>query len=400
MRRIVATVLALSMFICVLAGCKKNNDETTAGGKVTEASAGVEVAVATIDDEGNVTVLKNEDGSSLTILGENGEQITLVQDNFLATVLNAAGEIAGIKTSDGYIITAYQSGDSIVIHKNTQGECEIQLTEEYESELTTVLPTPTKKVTTTKHAKKKPTTTKPSVTKNTSTTSIYDKLGIDEEEASKALEDAGIDKDKVDYYSAKILSYMVSKDGYYYTDGDPWQRNFGFNVLYDLAAPFTFMWYDTVRVKFNYEDLDWMIQIWKGQYGFAFIGAEVGVYTKDPERSESHYDCASDENMLGMQMTVFHNGEKLFTRPHGTYWWMTGFIPGVLDSRTSPRSELVMVASIDFKSDEMAILFADGLNNAGFAQTSTILKSKPETYKISGSNVQFVWRYLDQKLAS
>lgn len=398
MKRIAAAVLALSLFVCFLTGCKgKDDDSETAD--VTQASAGVEVPVAAIDEKGAVTVLKNKDGSAISILGENGEQIILTQDNFVSTVTNAAGEVAGIKTADGYIIFASQEGDKLVVLKNSKGECEIQLVEEYEAEQTTSLLTTTKP-TTTKPTVARPTTTRHTTTKRVTTTSIYDRLGIDEEQASKALEDAGIDKDKVDYYSQKIMSYMVSKDGYYYTDGDPWQRNFGFNSLYDLMAPLAFMWYDTVRVKFNYDDLDWMIQLWKGQYGFAFIGAEIGVYTKEPGREENHYDCAADENMLGMTMTLFHYDKKLFTRPHGRYWWMTGFVPGVLDSRTSPRSELTLVGSIDFKSEEMAILFADGLRNAGFEQTTFILKSKSESYRISGKTVEICWRYLDQKLKS
>lgn len=397
MKRIAAAILALSLFVCMLTGCKgkDNNDETQ---HVTQASAGVEVPVAVVDENGAMTVLKNKDGSDISILGENGEKITLTQDNFVSTVSNAAGEVSGIKTADGYIIFASQEGDKLVVLKNPKGECEVQLVEEYEEEQTTELLTTTRPTTT------KPTTTrpkpKPTSTKKVTTTSIYDRLGIDEEEASRALEEAGIDKDNFDYYSQKILSYMVSKDGYFYTDGDPWQRNFGFNAIYDLMAPFAFMWYDTLRVKFNYDELDWMIQIWKGQYGFAFIGAEIGVYTKDPTREENHYDCAANENMLGMTMTLFHYNEKLFTRPHGTYWWMTGFVPGVLDSRTSPRSELTLVAAIDFKTKEMTDLFVNGLVNAGFKEIGFIQKSKSETYRVKGKTVELCWRYLDQKLKS
>lgn len=118
----------------------------------------------------------------------------------------------------------------------------------------------------------------------------------------------------------------------FYTADDPWQRNIGYNSIFDTAAPLTLINFDTTRLRFEYGDKDWMIQLWKGQYGLIFYGAEVGVYTKPKDRKLMHYDCATDSEMLKMSM-VFNEkkgGEwkKQFTRPYGYYWWCTGFIPG------------------------------------------------------------------------
>ena len=58
----------------------------------------------------------------------------------------------------------------------------------------------------------------------------------------------------------------------FYTPINPWQRNFGFCELYDAAAPFTGMFYNTVRFKFDYAGKNWLIQVWKGQYGITTGG--------------------------------------------------------------------------------------------------------------------------------
>lgn len=132
-----------------------------------------------------------------------------------------------------------------------------------------------------------------------------------------------------------VIGYLYDpKRNVFYTSADPWQRNFGFNVLYDTVAPFTLLNYSTVRFKFRADGKDWMIQAWKGQYGLVFYGGEVGVYTKPTNRDVEHYDCASDKDMLKMAMVFYKKNTatgkwvKRFERPYGTYWWCTGFKPG------------------------------------------------------------------------
>ena len=68
-------------------------------------------------------------------------------------------------------------------------------------------------------------------------------------------------------------------DFYYTDDKECWQVNCGYNEVYDHFAPMTAMFIDQVRVRFDYEGKEWMIQLWKGNYGWLFVGAEIGVYT-------------------------------------------------------------------------------------------------------------------------
>ena len=114
----------------------------------------------------------------------------------------------------------------------------------------------------------------------------------------------------------------------FYTSSDPWQRTVGYNVIFDVVSPTTFIDFDTVRFKFDYEKKNWIIQLWKGQYGLLFYGAEIGIYTKPENQIVEHYYCASDEDMLKMSMDFYRDGVKKFSRPYGLYWWCTGFIPG------------------------------------------------------------------------
>lgn len=110
----------------------------------------------------------------------------------------------------------------------------------------------------------------------------------------------------------------------YYSSLNPLQRKFGFNPLYDAAAPYTGMIYATERFFFSSGGRDWLIQIWKGQYGIT-VGAEIGIYNKPPDRTSGHYDCVGDEDMVEMTMEVYKNGNLYFTRGPEKHWWLTGF---------------------------------------------------------------------------
>lgn len=198
------------------------------------------------------------------------------------------------------------------------------------------------------------------------------------------------------------LSYSYDAAGnYFYTDDDPWQRNFGFNRLYDIGAVFTFMFLDTIHVYYSYGDYDWMVQLWKGQYGLLFVGSEIGLYYKEPSKSTAHYNCAEENMEIMMQMTLYRDGYgELFTRPYKSHWWITAFVPGKL-VKFDDRSELTMVAKLTFKTEEECILFCNSLKSIKdvdgnqFKEAGSISKNRPETFKRNGATVDLVWRNLD-----
>ena len=217
-------------------------------------------------------------------------------------------------------------------------------------------------------------TTKPATTKAQATTKPAP-TDIKDNEEKDPVKRAAV-------FSDGFLSYQYNaEEDYYYTVTDPWQRQFGFNELYDIGASFIIFYYDTMRCKFNYDHKDWLIQFWKGQYGFVFIGGEIGVYNKPEDRDSGHYDAASDKDMLYMSMTFYRKGEEMLTREYAKYWWCTGFVPGQLD-RFSDRTELAIRCKITMKDQKMLKAFCSSLESNGLERGEDYTTNKLDVYVV------------------
>ena len=202
----------------------------------------------------------------------------------------------------------------------------------------------------------------------------------------------------------QVFGYRYDEAGnYYYTDDkDCWQKNAGYNEIYDNMANGILMIIDQVRIRFTYGGKDWMIQFWKGQYGM-MVGAEIGVYTAKEGTytgatgDVNHYNCADKEDWLKMQLDCYwdKNGdghyEKIFTRPYDYYWWATGFINGRCNSVKHPIKELKVKGRITFKSQEMADLFVIGLRQSGFKRSANKDNLVDDSYYQSGKDVWVLW---------
>ena len=203
----------------------------------------------------------------------------------------------------------------------------------------------------------------------------------------------------------QFLGYRYDAEGdFYYTDDkDCWQANAGYNEIYDNMAAFVMMNIDQVRIRFTYENKDWMIQLWKGQYGNLLIGAEIGVYTA-PSGSYTgqvgavnHYDCADKEDWLKMDMTCYwrENNQgsfkKAFEREYDYYWWATGFVKGALTKYSWPRTELKALNRITFKNEVMANLFVTELRRIGFIRAVAANKLVDDSYFQNGKDVYLLW---------
>lgn len=204
----------------------------------------------------------------------------------------------------------------------------------------------------------------------------------------------------------QVLSYQYSyQDDYYYTnDKDCWQDNFGFARVYDIISPYIALEYDYTRVFFKYEDKDFMVQLWKGQYGYIFYGGEIGVYHRESDGKETGYftffKTAEEKYWPKMEMTLYHqklNGdwEREFTRDYDYYWWCTGFKSGHLRI-VEPADELRMVARITFVDDEMSTLFADGLKQCGFSQANDKDSVGLDSYYQNGRDVYLKWQNISE----
>lgn len=164
----------------------------------------------------------------------------------------------------------------------------------------------------------------------------------------------------------------------FYSEDQSWQRNFGFTPLYDAAAAFTGMYYDTMRLKFNYVDKDWMIQIWKGRYGIT-TGGEMGIYYKDPDQEENFYNCVPDEDMITMSFALYKGDELYMTRGPEPHWWLTGF---KLFDMIAP-GDLTMHASFFMDDAGMADALEESLVDLGFI--------KNINYQRLGLTMTIIW---------
>jgi hypothetical protein len=274
---------------------------------------------------------------------------------------------------------------------------------------------------------------KPQPIKTTASTTLLDKDAAYQQQ-KEALEKKDITPEER-RIALNLLSYMMDENGIFYVEHQPWQKQFGFNTIYDAASPLIQLVYGTVRVKFRYGYVyklytegekkgqviydaqgnptyetdaagkpipkDWMVQLWKGRYGLVMIGAEIGVYTKPSTQSTQHYYSAVEEEELIMAMDVYQDDlrdtappKHLFTRGPESHWWLTGFVPGSF-YEYNKKSEVILVGNIQFPNAEMLSAFEKPFAAAGFSKGSPG-RDNPETYTTSGNSIKFSWQYIDQ----
>ena len=204
----------------------------------------------------------------------------------------------------------------------------------------------------------------------------------------------------------QVLSYQYSyiDDYYYRNDKEAWQYDFGFGKIYDIASPFILLEYDYIRVFFTYEDKDWMLQMWKGQYGLIFYGGEIGIYNRphadDGLPEWTFFNCPAEEDWLSMEMTLWHeqldgSWVREFTREYDKYWWCTGFKNGHLRN-VEPADELRLTGRITFKDEEMAKIVSEGLAACGFKSADSKDNMKTDRIYTEGSDIYFSWQNISE----
>lgn len=178
-------------------------------------------------------------------------------------------------------------------------------------------------------------------------------------------------------------SYVLSQD-IFTSRIDAWQREFGYCALYDRTASRFNMIFDCLPIYFPYQNRTWMIEFWKGQYGIN-TGCEIGVYYADrilaeEELEETLFQCAEDEDMLKMSLTLFKDNKSIASLCE-RHWWLTAFSMG---NFSNPR-DLSLQACIVFPSNKMAAAFANGLVHAGYCREDIGLCCNTITFTFSGS---------------
>lgn len=142
-----------------------------------------------------------------------------------------------------------------------------------------------------------------------------------------------------------------------------WQRALGFDRLYDLLAnsiPLFNM--STRRFHFEARGKEWMIQIWKGNYGLVTNGVEVGVYNRPKGSIGTFYNAAGDDELMEMSASLYHGDKLLFSRGPDMHWWISAF---QLSKVIYQPKDLTMTFSITFPDEELFGAFTAAIDSHG-----------------------------------
>ncbi len=160
-----------------------------------------------------------------------------------------------------------------------------------------------------------------------------------------------------------------------------WHRNFGFAVLYDIAADILPVWeIITRRYYFEYNGLEWLIQAWKGSYFMTATGSEVGVYNRVPgEEMGTFYNCATDDQLMNMTMRLSHEDTVLLDLGPEKHWWINGF---KMNGLLYEPENLLLEFSIEMPDIDMTNAFVKAVEEES---------NKDTTYTVDGTTVSVVW---------
>lgn len=181
-----------------------------------------------------------------------------------------------------------------------------------------------------------------------------------------------------DGFNALGFAYSEKKDVFYSTK-NAWQKNFGYSHTYDVIAPIGAMIIDTEPIRFYYDNKNWLITFWKGQYGMT-TGAEIGIYYTNDQvvNKNTLYMPVSDKDMLDMSFSLYRK-DKFITEVCAKHWWLAVFKLGMF---SKPR-KLVMDAKITFNSEEQLQAFL-----ASFKK----LRHKKKNYYVEGNTFCFHYK--------
>lgn len=170
----------------------------------------------------------------------------------------------------------------------------------------------------------------------------------------------------------RLLNSLVKPFGYVYLPEwdlfssrvDAWQRQFGYRAVYDHAATYFNMVFQTLPIYFDYDGRTWLIQAWKGQYGIC-TGCEFGLYHADglvdrAQMKDAHFQAMEDYEMMDLSVDLWRQGIRIVSL-NKRHWWLTAFHVGTF----SYPSDLSLDVSISFPNYEMKGAFYRALLEQG-----------------------------------
>ena len=159
---------------------------------------------------------------------------------------------------------------------------------------------------------------------------------------------------KLDNAIDATLGAVKDEHGIYHIDQNYWQSiSFvGHNNLYDKAFKMgvnaTGQTVDRKKFPFEFDDKQYIIWMWKGDYVNLGSGAEVGIYKESV--IPGHYLTGKENSMpMSLKLQEIDSGEVLFDyHPTEYQWWINGFDAS---SQNVYASNLELTVTIDFSNN-------------------------------------------------
>ena len=160
-------------------------------------------------------------------------------------------------------------------------------------------------------------------------------------------------------FAANFLDMKYDdKFNIYYADFDCWQEKFGFNSIYDIVFDLATSMEKNNEGNFTYNNENYILWAWKGDYINLGAGAELGIYYGGSNRDFSHWKI---DKSLAMSMSL-----NLSHKKYGTIvenwnnngedtWWITAFSPIY---KKLKAQDLTANFTVKFKNKEMFNEFA------------------------------------------
>lgn len=189
------------------------------------------------------------------------------------------------------------------------------------------------------------------------------------------------------------------------------KRSVGYNKATASSAAIPDSYLDTLRVYFTYNNKDWLIEFWKGEYGKTHVGGEVGIYTNGTPSSTGTaqldasigeakvFNAAGHSDRLNCSVQLWQYVKSTDPEPISIASTAMkvcqrnyGFKEGVLEN-VKYRSTIVMSVKIEFPTLDMRDLFTFALDEKGFKEASTSSYKDFERYYVDDRTVTVNWRY-------
>ena len=148
---------------------------------------------------------------------------------------------------------------------------------------------------------------------------------------------------------ADVLDFIYDEKGQaYHSQINTWQREFGYNEVYDIIFSYST---DMMRGRyfFDYNGLQHVLWLWKGDYWNLQTGAELGLYSYGYTANDiEHYNVVDYE--IPMTLTVYNSYDRwaspvLAWVPEDDQWWITAFN---VDYTIPVSANLAMICSVNF----------------------------------------------------